>query len=65
MRECVLKPGQDCNLCGECEVCDMNPGKICDNCCKCLEGADYCAVEITKIILPNEIKLKRKNKKKF
>jgi hypothetical protein len=65
LRECVLEPGQDCKLCGECEVCDLNSDKICDNCCHCLEGADYRAVEITEIILPKEIKLKRKTKKQL
>lgn len=65
MRDCILEPGQECNLCGKCEVCDVDPAKICDNCCSCLGKADYRAVEITEIILPKEIKLKRKSKKNF
>lgn len=64
MRDCILEPERKCNLCGECERCDLEPAKICDNCCRCLDVADYRAVEITEIILPDEIKMKRKRKKK-
>ena len=34
MKKCVL-------YCGECNRCDLDPGKICDNCGKCLQrGGD-------------------------
>ena len=26
-----------CTKCGECEMCDLDPSKKCDNCGKCLE----------------------------
>lgn len=63
LKECVLESGKECTECGQCNVCDYDENKICDNCCRCLGEADYSAVEITEIILPEEIKLKWKGKK--
>lgn len=63
MRECVLRPDEHCVECGECSYCDLDQSKLCNNCCRCLGDSDYNAVEITEIILPQEIKLKRKSKK--
>ncbi len=35
--------------------CDIDPKKICDNCCKCLEmDKNYKIIKITKIITDNE-----------
>jgi Fe2+ or Zn2+ uptake regulation protein len=34
----------------ECEVCDLDPNKICDNCGKCLEIHDDAVIYIDKII---------------
>lgn len=36
----------------ECDdYCDLNPEKICDNCCKCIEtDKNYKIIKITKII---------------
>lgn len=49
MKECVLYD-RECIECGECNYCDLNPDKICDNCGKCLEqDGEYNAVQITKI----------------
>jgi hypothetical protein len=62
MRECLLEPGKLCVDCGDCETCDLDENKICDNCCRCLGDADYNGVEVTEIILPREIKLKRQSK---
>ena len=52
------KNGQKCVLyervcigCLECEICDLNPNKICDNCGKCLEIKDDAVIKIDKIIL--------------
>jgi hypothetical protein len=59
-KECLFDESKECDECGECEICDLEENKICDNCCRCLGDADYRAVEITEIILPEEIKLKRK-----
>lgn len=63
LKECVLEPGKECTECGKCNVCDLDETKICDNCCRCLGEADYKAIEITEIILPEEIKMKWKKKK--
>lgn len=50
MKECVLYD-RECINCGECDMCDLDPNKVCDNCGKCIDGAnDYNAVKITKII---------------
>ena len=35
-QKCVLYD-RDCIGCLECEMCDLDPNKICDNCGKCLE----------------------------
>ena len=34
-KKCVLYD-RACIECGECNVCDLDPGKICDNCGKCI-----------------------------
>jgi hypothetical protein len=48
--ECVLMD-RECIDCGECNKCDLDPNKICDNCCKCIEiEADYKSLEIDEII---------------
>ena len=46
---CVLDEEVECNDCGECLRCDLDPNKICDNCMKCVnsEGAEYRAILIT------------------
>ena len=38
-KECVLYD-RECISCGECDVCDLDPKKKCDNCGKCLEADD-------------------------
>lgn len=48
--ECVLYDRQ-CICCGECDICDLDPGKICDNCRKCLDIKDDAIIKIDKIIL--------------
>jgi hypothetical protein len=30
--------------------CDLDPKKICNNCCECLDDADYRAIKIIGII---------------
>ena len=46
-KKCVLYD-RDCIDCGECEFCDLDPTKLCDNCGKCLENInmDYAAIKI-------------------
>lgn len=49
-KECVLMD-RECFDCGECDICDLNPDKICNNCCVCIDNkADYKSVEIDEII---------------
>ncbi len=48
-RDCVLYD-RECNGCGECDVCDLDALKICDNCGKCLDIRDDAVIKIDKII---------------
>lgn len=49
-KECVLMD-RECIDCGECDICDLNPNKICDNCCACIDkDADFKSIEIDEII---------------
>ena len=51
---CVLYD-RECIGCGECDRCDLDPEKICDNCMKCVKGdADYRGIEIDNIEMPEE-----------
>ena len=34
----------------ECEMCDLDPDKVCDNCGKCLDIRDYAAIKIDGIV---------------
>ena len=45
--KCVLYE-RECIGCLECEACDLDPNKVCDNCGKCLEidGIDIKAINI-------------------
>ena len=48
-QKCVLYD-RDCIGCLECEICDLDENKICDNCGKCLNIQDYATIKIDKII---------------
>ena len=37
MKHCLLDDEKECIECGECDRCDLNPDKLCDNCCKCID----------------------------
>ena len=53
-RPCVLYE-RECIGCGECNRCDLNPEKICDNCMKCVNGnAEYRGIAINRIMLEKE-----------
>ena len=45
---CVLYD-RACIDCGECDRCDLDPKKICDNCGKCLDIQDFASIKIDKI----------------
>ena len=48
-KQCVLYD-RECIGCGECDRCDLDPEKICDNCMKCVNGnAEYRAVYIESV----------------
>ncbi len=51
--ECVLYD-RICTGCGECEICDLDPNKICDNCGKCLDIRDDAVIKIDKIIMDED-----------
>lgn len=45
---------RECIGCLECEICDMDPEKICDNCGKCLDIRDDAVIKIDKIIIDED-----------
>lgn len=47
--KCVLYD-RECIGCLECEACDLEPGKTCNNCGKCLDIRDDAVIKIDKII---------------
>lgn len=48
--ECVLMD-RDCIDCGECDLCDLDRNKICDNCCQCIDSdSEYKGIYIDDII---------------
>lgn len=49
VQECVLYD-RECIGCMECEICDLDPNKICDNCGKCLDIKDVASIKIDGII---------------
>lgn len=51
--QCVLFD-RECIGCLECETCDLDPDKICDNCGKCLNIRDDAVIKIDKIITDEE-----------
>lgn len=49
MKQCVLYD-RECIDCGECDRCDLDPNKICDNCMKCVMGDDeYLSLPIDEV----------------
>ena len=48
-KQCVLYD-RECIKCGECDMCDLNPDKVCDNCMRCVQrDTDFLAIEIDEI----------------
>ncbi len=53
-KQCVLYE-RACIDCGECEHCDLDPDKICDNCMRCVNGDDeYRTLPIDVVVLSPE-----------
>ena len=43
---------RDCINCGECDICDIDPNKKCNNCGKCIDYDDeYAEIEIEDVII--------------
>lgn len=58
-RRCVLED-KECIGCGECDRCDLDPNKICDNCMKCVQGdAEYRAIMVEDFELEAEFEAKQ------
>ena len=54
VKKCVLYD-RICTGCGECDRCDLDPDKICDNCMKCVQGnEEYRAVLIDQVEAPDK-----------
>jgi hypothetical protein len=66
-KKCVLS-NKPCNHCGECLYCDIDPEKLCDNCCQCIDPidqADYTGIIIDKVVeIDENPQIKVQNKKK-
>ena len=42
---------RECIDCGQCDICDLDDTKICDDCCKCIDtDSDFKGVYIDNII---------------
>ena len=52
-QKCVLYD-RDCIGCLECEMCDLDPNKVCDNCGKCLDFRDDAVIKIDKIVFDED-----------
>ncbi len=51
LKQCILKDGP-CQNCGECDRCDLDRTKICNNCGKCIaENAETRAIKIDSVIM--------------
>ena len=54
-KRCVLYD-RECIECGECNMCDLDPSKVCDNCGKCIglgggeNAPEYRALKVDGII---------------
>ena len=55
-KDCILYD-RPCTDCGECDMCELDPTKRCDNCMRCVQGnAENRAVYIDRVIAPNQNK---------
>ena len=56
-KKCVLYE-RNCTDCGECNICDLNPSKTCDNCGKCIDsGDDYNIIDVDLIAEESDMPL--------
>lgn len=58
VQECVLYD-RECIGCMECQMCDLDPRKICNNCGQCIDFDDVASIKIDKVYTnPTEYKEK-------
>ena len=52
---CVLDERKVCDECGNCDRCDLDPSKKCNNCMKCVQQSDaeYYEIRIDDITKPD------------
>lgn len=52
MRACVLHEEKQCDGCGECNRCDLDPAKVCDNCCACIAQTEeaFARIQVADIV---------------
>jgi len=56
MKYCIMDECKPCNACGSCDRCDLDPNKICDNCCKCIDEAEgFAKINIEDIVMEDEL----------
>lgn len=48
VQECVLYD-RECVGCMECQMCDLDPTKTCNNCGKCIDFDDVASIKIDKV----------------
>ena len=48
VQECVLYD-RECVGCMECQMCDLDPTKTCNNCGKCMDFDDVATIKIDKV----------------
>ncbi len=48
-KQCILYD-RECIDCLECQICDLDPYKLCDNCGECLHMEDVATIRIDGII---------------
>ena len=54
MSKCILYE-RECIDCGECDMCELDPTKRCDNRMKCVNNnAEYRAVIVDEVIAPEK-----------
>ncbi len=51
MKRCILED-RICTWCGDCEVCDLDKTKKCNNCGKCIDSdAEYRVIQVEDVLL--------------
>ncbi len=48
VQECVLYD-RECVGCMECQMCDLDPKKTCNNCGKCIDFDDVASIKIDRV----------------